>query len=84
VCLGDIPLENAIHSALSKGLNFAVFPSVLPIDYILRSVENIHTLPDKAAEEIGKETVSILKRSKKSRNNLERLRNAAWCCPTSG
>jgi hypothetical protein len=55
-----------MNSVLCKGLNFAVFPLVLPIKDILGGVEkNICTLPEEASAEIKLETVRIFRQSKK-------------------
>jgi hypothetical protein len=51
--LSKIPLEEAACSALSKGLNYAVTPAVLPIEDILCGVEKaVGALPEETAEEV--------------------------------
>jgi hypothetical protein len=69
--LSDVPLEESAVSALSKGLNYAVAPSRVPVKDIICGVEKaIKTLPIESAEEIRQETVRILKRSHIPKNNL--------------
>jgi hypothetical protein len=69
--LSSVPLEDAANSALSKGLNYAVYLATLPIEDILTDVEKaIVCLPVEAAEEVRQETVRILKASGKPRDNL--------------
>jgi hypothetical protein len=69
--LSSVPLENAAHSALGKGLNYAVSPAVLPIEDFLTGVEKtIVSLPVEAAEEVRQETVRILKAYSRPRDGL--------------
>jgi hypothetical protein len=69
--LTDVPLEDTAYSALSKGLNYAVAPAVLPIEDFLSSVDKaVGSLPQETAEEVSQQTVRILKASTKSKNNL--------------
>jgi hypothetical protein len=71
--LSSIPLEDAVYSALSKGLNYAVSPARLPIEDLLTGVErDIRSLPVEAAEEVRQETVRILKVSNKPKGQLIR------------
>ncbi|PNF41399.1 hypothetical protein B7P43_G14428 [Cryptotermes secundus] len=71
VNLSGVPLEEAAYSALSKGLNFAVAPSSIPVKDILCGVEKaVMVLPEETAEEIRQETVRILKGSNKPKDNL--------------
>jgi hypothetical protein len=71
VKLSDVPLEDAAYSALSKGLNYAVAPAVLPIENFLGGVEKaVGTLPEEAAEEVRQETARILKAFRKPNDNL--------------
>jgi hypothetical protein len=66
-----VPLEEAVCSALSKGLNYAVAPGRIPAKNFLCGVEMaIGTLPDETAEEIRQETVRILKGSRQPKDNL--------------
>jgi hypothetical protein len=45
-------LEEAVCSALSKGLNYAVTPAVVPVDAILCGVEKATgALPEETAKE---------------------------------
>jgi hypothetical protein len=51
--LSEVPLEEADGSALSKGLNYAVAPAVLPVEDILCGVEKaVGALPEETAEEV--------------------------------
>jgi hypothetical protein len=53
VNIGNTPLGNITHLALLKGLNFTVFPSVLPTEDILCDNENtISTMMVEATEEV--------------------------------
>jgi hypothetical protein len=71
VNLSGKPLDDAVYSALRKGLNYAVAPTVLPIEDIVTRVEKaIRTLPAETAEEARQEAVRILRDSSKPRDNL--------------
>jgi len=58
-------------TTLLKGLNFALSPSVLLIEGILRGVEVISMLWVEAAEEVWQETAWTHKMPKKLRNNKQ-------------
>jgi hypothetical protein len=57
--------DDAVYLALSKGLNYAVTPAVLPIEDICRVEQVIGALPEEAAEEVWHKTVRVLKCSSK-------------------
>jgi hypothetical protein len=61
-------MEDAVYLALSKGLNYAVAPALLPVEDICRVEQVIGALPEEAAEEVWQETVRILKCSSKPRD----------------
>jgi hypothetical protein len=47
-----VALEEAVFSALSKGLNYSVTPAVVPVEAILCGVEKARdALPEETAEE---------------------------------
>jgi hypothetical protein len=48
-----MPLEEAVCSALSKGLNYSVTPAVLHVEAVLCGVERVTTgaLPEQTAED---------------------------------
>jgi hypothetical protein len=61
----------ATHSALSKGLNFAISPSLQPTEDILADVEMaVSTMLVEAAEEVQQEAVKILRMSKELKRNI--------------
>jgi hypothetical protein len=71
-------LDDATHSALVKGLNFAISSSILPIEDILRGVEKaVSTLRVENAEEVRYKTVRILKMARKPKNNISRAEKLA-------
>ena len=71
VKLSGKPLDDTVYSALRKGLNYAVAPTVLPIEDILTGAEMaIKTLPAEMAEEARQETVRIIRDSSRPRDNL--------------
>jgi hypothetical protein len=66
-----MPLEVAACLALSKSLNYALTPTILPVEDILCGVEKgIGALPEETAEEVQQETVRNLKGSCKPKDNL--------------
>jgi hypothetical protein len=68
--LRKVPLEEAAYSALSKSLNFVAAPSFVPVrDIMSRVAKAISVLHEETAE-IRQETVRILKRALKPRDNL--------------
>ena len=74
--LSDQKLDDAEHSLLQKGLNFAVMPRSTPIDDILAGVEKaVLPLPVEMADEARQETVRIIKNSTRPRDNL---RTTEW------
>jgi hypothetical protein len=59
VKLSNKPLDDSLHCALQKGLNFAISPTTLPIKDIITGVEKaVHSLPVETDEEIRQETES--------------------------
>jgi hypothetical protein len=69
--LSSVPLEDAAYSALSKGLNYAVSPAVLPIEDFLTSVEKaIHCFSASRSDRGGSARDCILKASSWPRDNL--------------
>jgi hypothetical protein len=65
VNLSNKSFDEDLHSALQKGLNFAISPTSLPIEDIITGVEkDVQSLPVKTAEEIRKEIARIIKSSK--------------------
>jgi hypothetical protein len=67
VNLSGNPLDEAVYSALRKGLNYAVAPTVLPTEDILTGVEAIKALPAETAVEVRQETVGIMRDSSRPR-----------------
>ncbi|KAK7864163.1 hypothetical protein R5R35_004079 [Gryllus longicercus] len=58
---------------LSRGLNFAVVPSRVPTDDVIAAVETaIRSLPEDIAEDIRRDTCTILARSAPPRCNIPR------------
>jgi hypothetical protein len=69
--LSNMPLEDAAYSILNKGMNSAVTLAVVPTEDILCGVAKaIGVLPEETAEEVGQETIRILKGSCKPKDNL--------------
>ena len=69
--LSDHHLSSEEHSVLSKGFNFAITPSVIPIEDIISQTEAaIRELPPDAAEEIRSECSRILQRAKPPQSNI--------------
>ncbi|KDR20397.1 hypothetical protein L798_04931 [Zootermopsis nevadensis] len=59
-------------------MNYAVAPTVLPIEDFLSGVERtVRSLPEEAAEEVRQETVRILRASKKPKDSLSRAERRA-------
>ena len=78
VNLSSHTLDDALHSLLQKGFNFAVTPRSTPIEDILAGVEKaIQFLPEETAEEAREETVRIIKSSSKPRDNLTKAQREA-------
>jgi hypothetical protein len=78
VNLSSVPLLVAAQLALSKGLNYAVAPAVLPTEDIITGIEKaIHSLADEAAEEIRQETFRVVRQSKRPKDNLTRMEKQA-------
>jgi hypothetical protein len=72
----SMPLEDASCSILSKGVNCAATLAVMPTDDILCEVEKaIGVLPEETAEDVGQETIRILKGSYKPKYNLTQKRS---------
>jgi len=65
VNLSNTPLDDATHSVLLKGVNFAVFPLMLLTEDIIGGKKATGTLLVEAAEEVWQETK---KSSKCARN----------------
>lgn len=61
-------LEDAAYSALGKGPDYAVTPTVLLIEDLHSGVEEVGSLPEEAAEEVIQETARILKSFRKQHN----------------
>ena len=70
VNLSSNPLDDAVYSALWKGLNYAVAPTVFSIKDILTGVEKaIKSLPAETAEEARQEIVRIIRDSSTNRHH---------------
>lgn len=71
VNLSSYQLSDTARSVLSKGLDFAVAPSRIPVEDIISNIEaSISHLPDREAAEIRFETTRILRRAKLPQKNL--------------
>jgi hypothetical protein len=78
VNLSNRPMDDALHSALRKGLNYAVTPTAIPIKNILIGVERaVRSLYIDTAEEVRQEAVRSIKNSKPPRDNLTRAERKA-------
>jgi hypothetical protein len=76
--MSELPLEEAAYSAMSKGLNYAMTLVCVPIKDILCGVEKaIGTLLEETVEEIRQETVTILRSSSQSKDNLTHAKSRA-------
>jgi hypothetical protein len=57
--ISNVQTEDIVYLALSKSLNYAVTPAVVPIEGTLYCVEKaLGALPEETAEEVQHETVS--------------------------
>ncbi|XP_049958159.1 uncharacterized protein LOC126474723 [Schistocerca serialis cubense] len=64
-------LDEPTISVLSKGLNFAPIPRMLLKHDIISNVEQaIHVLQPRAAEEVRRETSSVLEKARMPENNV--------------
>ena len=69
--LSDQELEEGTLSLLQKGLNYAVTPRATPIEEILVGIEKaVRSLPVEKAEEARHESVSIIKTTTRTKDNL--------------
>jgi hypothetical protein len=73
VNLSHVLLDAAARLTLSKGLSYTVNPVVLPTEDICGVVKAVCFLCDKDAEEVWQETITILKRTSKLKNNLTKV-----------
>jgi hypothetical protein len=71
VNLSEVPLEEASCSALRKGLNYAVTPTVVPVEDFLCVVDKaLDALPEDTAEKVRQETIRILNSSRRPKDKL--------------
>jgi hypothetical protein len=71
VNISSKPLDDAVYSALQKGLNYTLAPTLLPIEDMLTGVEKaMKTLPAEKAEDVRQETVRIIRDCSRPKDNL--------------
>jgi hypothetical protein len=71
ISLSTHPIDVYTTKILEKGLNFAIPPHKIPIEYILCSIENsIKNLSDNVKEEIRQDCSVILRRVKPPKNKI--------------
>ncbi|XP_072377911.1 uncharacterized protein [Diabrotica undecimpunctata] len=67
----NLTLDEATNSVLSKGFNFAIAPTRIPIENIISEVETTITkLPSETAEIIRQDVSQILRTAKPPKKNL--------------
>ena len=70
-------LDDGVSSLLQKDLNYAGTPRTIPIEDILAGVEKAVQSPAEMEEEARQETVIIVKRSSRPKENITRAERAA-------
>ncbi|XP_047110092.1 uncharacterized protein LOC124784849 [Schistocerca piceifrons] len=64
-------LDKAKQEVLSKGLNFAPVPRILPKRDIISGIEQATSrLPEEAAEEVRRDVCKVLDKAKMPKNNI--------------